>query len=138
MTWVDEYKRALIRAVVRMGSPVDDKSDFFGWIARDHEKRRAEVDLVGIDFAATPMPDDSEWNEFQGTFYTGDTRHRGIDVMLHLNNGRVMHWRVTTDFAELLKAVLVEAEQERQTVEGVEGVASDPSSRARRERPRRK
>lgn len=110
MSWKNNYKRALINTIVRYGTPVDDKPNFHNWTAFDWQKRRAAVEEVGIDYDATPMPDDSAWDEFKGTFHEGDTRTYGIDVKLHLNDGRTMLWRIANNFSDLLKAVLEEAD----------------------------
>jgi hypothetical protein len=89
-TWKIGFTRALIDAIVREGGVVrkDGGSFYGGW--QDYEVTpdvRAEIERVGIDYAKTTWTE-SEWHEFMGTFYEGDTRCVGIDAEVSLKSSR--------------------------------------------------
>lgn len=107
--WRDDFKRALIDAVILHGSPLNDKDTHWNWLAweaRNHEERWAAVRTVGVDYEKTPMPEDSCWEEFMGTFYEGDTRVYGMDVNLVLNDGTHSPWRYSGTLGALIEAVM--------------------------------
>lgn len=103
--WRQEFKRAVIDALIKDGYPLRDGSTFYGGIASDWEDRRNKVDTIGIDYDRTTWTE-AEWHEFKGTFYEGDTRTVGIDVQLVLLDGTVMKWRFEGIASDLIFAVV--------------------------------
>ncbi|HEU0252830.1 MAG TPA: hypothetical protein VFR12_07325 [Pyrinomonadaceae bacterium] len=61
----------------------------------------------GIDYDKTTYVE-SNWNEFMGTFYEGDTSVYGVDMNLVLNDGTVLRWRYAGSVSDLIQAVLFE------------------------------
>lgn len=104
MTWQEKYKRALVNAVIRLGTPVADQDTYYGWIAYDYEAKRAALSQATIDYAATEVYE-SSWSEFMGTFWTGtDTKH-GVDAKIVTDSG-VFHWRYEGSMGQLILNVV--------------------------------
>ena len=102
--WRAEFRVALIDEVVRYGSPVSDTASYYGWMDYDWQDKKKEALAVGINYEACTW-EESSWDEFQGTFYEGDTRQYGIDLHLVLTNGTTLHWRYAGNAGALIIAL---------------------------------
>jgi len=111
--WKAGMKRAMIDALIKLGSPVAKDASFYGWIDYDwraavgnrpHPKRLLIAEH-GIDYAATTY-EESYWDEFMGTFYEGDTRVYGVDLDLALLDGTRLKWRYAGNLSELMTEIL--------------------------------
>lgn len=111
MTWQDGFKRAFLRAMVRQGSPVDDKPSYFGWIAKDYERIYKDVEENGIDYERSSW-EDSSWDEFKGTFYEGDTRVFGVDALIVTGGGSRYRYRYSGTAGDLIASVLEDDEDD--------------------------
>lgn len=107
--WRVGYQAALKQYIFRHGSPVDQNPSFYGWIADDYRSVREH--LAVCPPVEPIVVDESEWNEFQGTFYEGDTTCRGIDATFSCGCGevanRVFRWRGS--FGELIIGLVNES-----------------------------
>lgn len=111
--WKTEMKRAMIDALIKLGSPVRDDPSIYGWQiyewdehrGRGIETRSQRVARIGVDYAATSYQE-SCWDEFQGTFYEGDTRVYGVDLDLALLDGTRLKWRYAGNLSELMTEIL--------------------------------
>ena len=109
-SWKAPFRRALIRALVKHGSPVDPTPRTYGWIARDWPAIGEAVTREGIDYDKTTY-DDSEWWEFAGSFaepHEGD--RRGIDAVIVTLAGNSFRYRFSGTPGELIGYVLAEDE----------------------------
>jgi hypothetical protein len=104
--WRKGFHRALLDAVVRNGSPLDTKPDWFGWIHPGYVALVKKVHDVGVDYDATPDPQEANWSEFMGTFYEGDTRVYGLEVDLVLKDGSTVRYRYKGTLGELIHQVV--------------------------------
>lgn len=104
--WRVGFKQALVDAIVQGGYPIRDRDTVYGW--EDFEGRKGKLRQIqeeGIDYVATTY-DDSDWHEFMGTFYTGDTTVHGIDAEIVTSDGSRFRWRYKATMGELIQAVL--------------------------------
>lgn len=110
MSWRDEFKHALIWEIVRSGQFVRDDASYYGWADYDWEGTRRKL-LLGaeVDYEATNW-EESSWDEFQGTFYEGDTRKYGIDMNLVLKDGTVHKMRWSGSVGSLILALVKETD----------------------------
>lgn len=109
--WRPGFRRALVRAIVRGGSPHDTQERGY-WgssMPKDWERvsRRVSQALASdtIDYAATGEPKDVEWDEFQGTFEPSRTI-RGLDLVIVLKGGERYPYRYRGTIGELIMAVV--------------------------------
>lgn len=105
--WREGFKRALIDALIKEGSPLDPKPDAWGWIAPDWEEVIGRVREVGIDYERSTWTE-SQWSEFMGTFYEGDTRKVGIDATIALKDGSTVAYRYSGTAGDLIVAVVAD------------------------------
>lgn len=115
--WREGFKRALIDVVATHGYPVRDNESFYGWeeypVGWDRETgqgiwpKKDHIALVGIDYSACTYHE-SEWHEFMGTFYEGDTRVYGVDAWIVCLDGQRFHWRWKGTASELIQSVLMD------------------------------
>lgn len=103
--WRVGYRRALVDALVRLGSPLADRTSVYGWTHEDWQEIRAHVRSVGIDYERTGEPEDTSWNEFAGTFADDDNCVYGVEFTLVLQNGSTHRWRVSARLGEVLLEV---------------------------------
>lgn len=106
--WKVGYRKALMAYVAKRGTPVDKRPSIYGWIADDWEKSKRHVLSCGFDFLHTKV-EESEWDEFLGTFAGNKTKH-GIDVTGRCKCGamRDLYFRVDATVADILTALLEE------------------------------
>ena len=107
MGWQDEFRDALIRALVDDGMPVDDKPDRFSWLAKNWRALYAHLAECDLDTAACEY-DDETWTEFAGTFAEpGDEWNAGIRVTVRCRcrqiDGRAWRWK--GEYAELIRRI---------------------------------
>lgn len=113
MTWKDDLKRHMIDVLVRLGSPVRDRVDIYGWQQYDWNttpgtttatQKREHVARVGIDYTGSEYRE-ADWYEFAGTFV--ESYHvYGVDLSLVLTDGTKYLWRYDGTLTKLLHAVL--------------------------------
>lgn len=108
--WKRGFHAAVIRAIITNGSPLDDKPDGFGWLAGDWERILATVRAGEVDYDASTYAE-SDWHEFMGTFYEGDTRVVGIDAAIALRSGERFVWRWKGTASDLIEHVLSNADE---------------------------
>lgn len=105
--WKKDFHQSFVNAVVKHGHPIDRNGQIYWW--QQHEPLRsqtvAKMHEVGIDYE-TSTYEESNWYEFKGTFYTGDTREFGVDLKVHLLDGTWQEWRYAGTISELIRAVL--------------------------------
>jgi len=109
--WKQNYKRALLNAFAKEARVVDKNASFYGWVDWERSKLTFEhFNACSVDVELTPMPEDSSWNQFQGTFYEGDTTIHGMatDVTCQCSIIDAVPMRLDGTFSELLEAVLRE------------------------------
>lgn len=102
--WKRGFHRAMIDALVKNGTPVGDNPSFYGYIADNWPEISERVRTTGIDYETSTFKD-SEWHEFKGTFYEGDTRTTGIDVNLVLLDGSIAKYRWEGHPGDLIQQV---------------------------------
>ncbi len=102
--WKTGFHRAMIDALISQASPLDDNPSFYGWIADNWEQTMRRVRNIGIDYDRSTY-EDSDWDEFQGTFYEGDTRKHGVDITLVLNDGSTARYRWSGQVGDLITQV---------------------------------
>lgn len=112
--WRIGFRRAMIDAMVRVGSPLDPNPSQWGWIHSDYASIYDQIKTVGIDYDACGIVEEVDWYEFQGTFHEGDHRCYGAELEIVLNDGSRCTFRVTTRLAEFIVEVIrTEAEINR-------------------------
>jgi hypothetical protein len=74
-----EYERHLIAVTLRRGTLVVQDASMYGWADHENIWDGSPSHLRTCQLTGTTV-EESEWNEFMGTFYEGDTRVHGIDV----------------------------------------------------------
>lgn len=103
--WQEEAHRLVVDFLVHHGSPVKKEDSFYGWIAPNWMEIYKQVKEVGIDYKNSRW-DDSEWDEFKGTFYEGDTRTVGIDATIVLKDRTAITFRWQGSPGEMLTAIV--------------------------------
>lgn len=110
----EQYDRVLTTVTVRNGTLVSINPSIYGWEAfpwsdptREHWDRCGMKPLTGEERAV-----EDSWDEFQGTFYEGDTTVHGVTVYgLSCNCGqltdRSIRWRA--NMREVAEVVFTEA-----------------------------
>lgn len=117
MRWQEEFKAALIDAIVIKGGKVKDSYDlsryvysYSGWqdYSEDYRDTGAyHIATCAVD-AARSTYDDSEWQEFQGTFAEEPWgRRTGIDAVVTCVCGKLdgVRYRYEGGLAELIKFI---------------------------------
>jgi hypothetical protein len=109
-----EYEKAMARVVIKRGSLVSEHPNIYGWeeyswCLSDGGKHLAKC---GIKTDDTLRADEDRWDEFQGTFYEGDTsvhgaRVDGISCQCGKVTGRSYRWKASMQ--EVAEAVFEEA-----------------------------
>jgi hypothetical protein len=113
VTWRDDLKRAMIDALVKLGSPMRDKPDIYGWEDYDWQSayegrphpKRVMIKQAGIDYAATTYVED-DWYEFAGTFAPEQNHVYGVRLLLVLLDGTRQYWRYSGNLSNLIDEVL--------------------------------
>jgi hypothetical protein len=103
--WKVGFRKAMIDALIKSGTPVSKDAGFYGWIDYDGAEIKAAIRAGEIDYDATAW-DDVDWYEFMGTFYEGDTRKTGIDINVVMTNGDTYKLRYAGTVGELINAVV--------------------------------
>lgn len=112
--WKTSYKRAVLTAFARQADVRLDRDNYYasgsGFNHGATGKVRQHLKTCTIDPVLTKMPTDSEWDEFMGTFYEGDTTKHGMDATVTCRCGYVRKTRMRLEgtFSNLLRAVLEE------------------------------
>lgn len=108
--WRDGFRKSFLDMILREGNDMDVSADYWwGWYQQPESRRVGEAIIAeGVNYDESSW-DDSEWQEFMGTFYTGDNRVYGIDARVVSNQGRVYHWRWRGTIAEAIESVLADA-----------------------------
>lgn len=70
-----EYDKCLREAVLVHGTVVDTQASIYGWMDYDNWNHSKMCKVI-----STKVPYEDKWNEFAGTFYTGDTTKHGVAV----------------------------------------------------------
>ncbi len=94
MSWQEEYRAALKKAVWNYGRPVRDATSrdlYYGWT--DYE--------ILDHFYVCPLgsasePEEDKWDEFVDTFYEGDTTRHGVSMKAQCACGQInqtIRWR---------------------------------------------
>lgn len=104
-----EYDRALARAAAKNGRIVSTDASFYGWSdwdAYEHMKNCAVV------VPATAKAVETTWEEFEDTYYEGDTTHtgvvvKGVSCRCGQYTDRNVQWEATV--REVAEAVFTEA-----------------------------
>jgi hypothetical protein len=108
--WKAGYKLAVLSAFVRQAGAVRDGSYYSsGNINYDlTDEIRKHLQTCPPAFGKMAMPVDSDWEEFMGTFYEGDTTVHGLDTYLYCECGKYKgeQIRLRGTFSELLTAIL--------------------------------
>lgn len=113
--WRKGFHRAMVDTIVREGSPLklNPADRFYGWQAWNYGEIHDHIARVGIDYEATKIPVESEWEEFKGTFYEGDLTVYGVDITLVLADGAAYPWRTSMRMAEFIVAVVRQGNKEK-------------------------
>lgn len=113
MRWQEEFKADLIAAIVIKGGKVREGLDlsryaysYSGW--EDYDRTEAEhMRVCAVDITRSSY-DDSEWQEFQGTFQDEPwARRTGIDAVVTCKCGCIQdsRHRYEGGLAELIRAI---------------------------------
>jgi hypothetical protein len=110
-----EYRAALARVVAAKGFVVKEHPSFYWWIdyeASEHLGLRDSGAGCMVIVPVTARGREDEWEEFEGTFYEGDTTHHGatvdgISCACGLLTNRSLRWEASVH--EVAEAVFVEA-----------------------------
>lgn len=117
--WQSEFHEAIITFLVEHGSLVregDTRHSYGGWqdytVYEDYDFNKPSGTLkhmrgCQIDFARSAY-DDSEWDEFDGTFAEPPWRDcHGIDAIVFCRCGQIAgrRWRYEGTHAELLRSI---------------------------------
>lgn len=109
VTWKVRLRTAMLWAVVHKGQLVRESASLNarGWLPDDNASVVSHLLNCDIDLHRSSDPDDSDWQEFEGTSMGWQT-HRGIDACITCNCGQVANrkFRVTDSFGGLLQAIL--------------------------------
>lgn len=106
-SWKAGFKRALVDAIIRNGSPLDPKADIWGWTHPKHHEVAQAVRSGKIDYQACTW-EESEWSEFMGSFYEGDTRKYGMDLTIKMKDGQEFIYRYSGTVSDLILAVVAD------------------------------
>jgi hypothetical protein len=124
-----EYNRALARAAAKNGSFVAPNASFYGWMDWNAYEHMKTCQVVVPD---TAKAEEDTWDEFQGTFYEGDTTHtgvvvKGVSCRCGRYTNRDVRWAATVQ--EVAEAVFIEAfgAQSRPSTEQPEKAAAHPA-----------
>lgn len=108
MGWRDEYKQAMIRFLLKQGSPVTRANRSFGWVAEDWEQQSAAVmaalDDPWFDYDAVKI-EESTWYEFD-SFDSNQASH-GIDARVTID-GQEYRFRFSGSMSDVLLGLLDE------------------------------
>lgn len=82
-----EYDKALIAAILKRGTMVSEDASIYGWEDYDYHfgpswsraERRTPHHLACV-LVSIGRPVETRWDEFQGTFYEGDTSEHGVEL----------------------------------------------------------
>ncbi len=94
--WEAEFKRRMVTFLLSNGSPVrmPDEDTTYGWLARDYRSIYSHLESCAPDMAKCSW-DDSEWNEFAGTFAEPQVESRnGMGLKLTCMCGRPKNCKV--------------------------------------------
>jgi len=108
MTWMIEYKRALVRYALANGDAVSTGSHYWAWQTHADDQREALIaalDVERIDVTAVTV-EESTWFEHGDTDHGGDRAH-GVDLRFELDGERV-HWRYGGTVSSLTVGMLNE------------------------------
>lgn len=96
---------AVVDAIIKCGSPVDQHDTAWGWIASDYAELGIHMAHCRPVYEACTW-DDSDWWEFVGTM-DPDVHKQGIDLKLACRCGLLTGrtWRYTGGYAELIRAI---------------------------------
>lgn len=97
---------AVVDALVRLGTPVDDQgSHEYGWLADDYTELRMHMAGCRPVYAQCTWTD-SDWSEFMGTFDPPE-RRKGIDLTVTCQCGVVQGraWRYEGGHTALIRAI---------------------------------
>lgn len=106
--WKIGFRRALIDAIVKNGSPLSPTPSAYGYLHSEWQAVRKLVSDVGVDYDRTGEPREVDWDEFRGTFYEGDTRRVGLDLDVVLRDGSTHAFRYDGTVSDLISQVLAE------------------------------
>lgn len=112
MGWKDEYKRAMVRFLLKQGTPVDrEHRSAYGYIASDWSEQRDAIarllDDPEFDYDRVRI-EESEWSDFVGTFDGWRDRH-GVDAFVDID-GRTYQLRYDGTLQQVMFGVLNDEE----------------------------
>lgn len=95
--WKDGFTAHLAEFISNSGRPVLLNSGFYGWTDYQfNTKNHGEVIFAS-------MPKSNGWDEFEGTFHEGDTRHYGYDMDVVYADGQSRVLRIEGTLDEFMK-----------------------------------
>lgn len=103
--WREEFKRELVDVLLEQGMPLRSDANYYSWVDYDWKKIIRRIRKVGVDYERTTY-EESEWDEFMGTFYEGDERKQGIDVHVVLLDGSRVEYRWSGHPGQLIIALV--------------------------------
>lgn len=111
--WRQEFRKAYIDAIVRLGGPLDPKcehSDSYGaWYHPDAAQIQHKVRMSGIDYAKCGEPQEASWSHWEGTFDDASTKY-GVDIDIAIRDGKqtVVRYRYDGSLSEIIQEVIKE------------------------------
>jgi hypothetical protein len=102
--WKVGFKRAMVDALLKEGSPLDPLEDGWGWIHPDAEAIRKEMKFHAIDYRNTTWTDN--WITANADSFNEGTRKEVIDVTVRFFSHDPVVFRYVGGVSDLISAVM--------------------------------
>ena len=107
--WRKDFHRAVVDTILRLGAPCRDGESwqlYYDWTDYSSlSERMTHITTIGVDYDKTTY-EETNWQEFMGTFHEGDNTVYGVGMTLVLKDGHTYRWRYGQPFGTFLMEVL--------------------------------
>ncbi len=108
--WVERFREVVAQTIIQHGRVVSADASFYGWTdfeATEHLRSYGgSCPVVGHG-----TPSEDSWDEFQGTFYEGDTTQHGMQMTVTCECGQITDQilRYEGNVSEMISSIITNA-----------------------------